>query len=84
MVLAHTCASMPMRADEIMRLVKEALPDATIELTDLAGDGDHYSIVVTWAGFHGKSRIEQHRLVMNALQGGMGTALHALSIITKH
>jgi stress-induced morphogen len=74
---------MPMNPEDIKRLVKQALPDAVVELTDLAGDGDHYSIVVTSADFKGKSRIEQHRMVMNALQGGMGTTLHALQVTTK-
>ena len=74
---------MAMSAEDIERLVKEALPDAKIELTDLAGDGDHYSITVTSAEFKGKSRVQQHRMVMNALCGGMGTTLHALAVTTK-
>lgn len=74
---------MAMNAADIQRLVKEALPDATIELTDTAGDGDHYSIVVTSAAFKGKTRIEQHRMVMGSLGGDMGTTLHALQVTTK-
>ena len=64
-------------------MVREALPDAAIELTDTAGDGDHYSIVVTSASFAGKSRVAQHQMVFNALGGGMGTKLHALAVTTK-
>ena len=74
---------MGMSADEITRMVREALPDAAIELTDTAGDGDHYSIVVTSASFAGKSRVAQHQMVFNALGGGMGTKLHALAVTTK-
>lgn len=77
-----TWVGMPIKADDIKRMVLTALPDAAIELTDLAGDNDHYSITVTSAAFKGKSRIEQHRMVMNAI-GGMGTTLHALSVTTK-
>jgi stress-induced morphogen len=75
--------AMAMSAKEIEHLVREALPDAHIELTDLAGDNDHYSIVVTSAQFAGKTRVAQHQMVMNALKGGMGTKLHALAITTK-
>ncbi|MDE3016067.1 MAG: BolA family transcriptional regulator [Pseudomonadota bacterium] len=73
---------MGMSAEEIERLVRRALPDAAIEITDLAGDNDHYSISVTSSGFAGKTRVAQHRLVMDAI-GGMGTKLHALSVTTK-
>ena len=73
---------MGMSAEEIKRQVLGALPDAAIEITDLAGDNDHYSITVTSGQFKGKSRVEQHRMVMNAI-GGMGTTLHALAIVTK-
>jgi len=74
---------MGMTAQEIEKMVLAALPDAVIELTDLAGDNDHYSIVVTSAEFAGKTRVAQHRMVMDALGGGMGTTLHALSVTTK-
>lgn len=74
---------MGMSADEITRMVREALPDAIIELTDLAGDNDHFSIVVTSADFAGKTRVAQHQMVFNALKGGMGTRLHALAVTTK-
>jgi len=72
-----------MSAKQIEEMVKAALPDATIELTDLAGDNDHYSIVVTSAAFAGKTRVQQHRMVTDALKGGMGTTLHALQVTTK-
>lgn len=74
---------MPMTAPHIESLIRAALPDARIELVDLAGDNDHYQVTVTSPNFAGKSRLEQHRMVMNALGTDMGTTLHALSIITK-
>jgi len=74
---------MAMSAEEITTLVKAALPDAVIERIDTAGDNDHYSITVTSASFSGKSRIEQHRMVTNALNGNVGGKLHALSITTR-
>jgi stress-induced morphogen len=73
---------MPMDASEIERRIKAALPDAQIEIRDLAGDGDHYAATVKSAQFVGKSRVQQHQLVYNALQGDMGGALHALSLQT--
>ncbi len=74
---------MPMQALEIESLVKKALPDAEITLVDTAGDGDHYSITVSSKSFSGKNRVQQHRMVMDALGGDMGTKLHALAITTK-
>ena len=74
---------MGMTAKEIETMVAGALPDATIQITDLAGDNDHYSIVVTSAAFAGKSRVVQHQMIFDALGGGMGTKLHALSVTTK-
>lgn len=73
---------MPMSAEEITRMVKAAIPDATIELVDTAGDNDHWQITVTSAQFAGKSRVAQHQMVMGAIQG-MGTTLHALAVTTK-
>ena len=73
---------MPMDAGEIERLIKAAIPDATVEIKDLAGDGDHYAATVTSAVFRGKSRVQQHQLVYSALQGRMGGALHALALTT--
>ena len=74
---------MPMNAHDIETLVKSALPDAAVELQDTAGDRDHYSIVVTSALFQGKSRVQQHKMVFDALGGHMGTTLHALQVTTK-
>jgi stress-induced morphogen len=72
-----------MNLKEIEKYIKEALPDASIEIQDLAGDGNHYSATVTSSSFKGKSRIEQHKMVYNSLQGKMGNELHALAIKTK-
>lgn len=74
---------MGMSADEITCRVKEAIPDALIDLKDLAGDDDHWQITVTSAQFAGKNRVAQHRMVMDAIGQGMGTTLHALSIVTR-
>jgi stress-induced morphogen len=73
---------MAMDATEIERLIKQALPDATIEIRDLAGDGDHYAASVISAAFKGKTRVQQHQMVYNALKGQMGGALHALALQT--
>ena len=68
---------------EEKKLIKEAMPDAKIEIQDLAGDGNHYSATVTSSTFAGKSKIEQHKMVYNSLKGRMGNELHALAIKTK-
>jgi stress-induced morphogen len=73
---------MPMDSEEIERLIKAAIPDAVVEIRDLAGDGDHYSATVTSAAFRGKSRVQQHQMVYAALQGRMGGILHALALTT--
>lgn len=73
---------MPMTANEIETLIKDAFPDAEVEIRDLAGDGDHYAAHVVSAEFAGKSRVQQHQLVYNALQGRMGGVLHALALTT--
>lgn len=73
---------MPMDANEIERRIKAALPDAQIEIRDLAGDGDHYAANVISEQFRGKSRVQQHQIVYAALQGDMGGALHALALQT--
>ncbi len=73
---------MPMEASEIERMIKEALPDAAVEIRDLAGDGDHYSAHVVSDAFAGKSRVQQHQMVYNALGGRMGDVLHALALTT--
>ncbi len=74
---------MPMDATEIESLIKQSLPDAEVSITDLRGDGDHYAATVVSAAFKGKSRIQQHQLVYKALQGNMGTVLHALALQTS-
>jgi stress-induced morphogen len=74
---------MPMNAGEIEILIKTALPDATVTIRDLAGDGDHYAAEVVSETFRGKSRVQQHKLVYDALRGNMGGALHALALQTS-
>ena len=74
---------MAMDLKEIEKHIKGALPDATIEIQDLAGDGNHYSATVSSAKFKGKSKIEQHKIVYSSLKGKMGNELHALAIKTK-
>ena len=73
---------MAMAADEIERLIRAAFPDARIEIKDLAGDGDHYAATVVSAAFRGKSRVQQHQMVYQALRGRMGNELHALALQT--
>ena len=73
---------MPMAADDIAAMIKAALPDAEVEITDLAGDGDHYAARVTSAAFAGKNRVQQHKMVYEALGGKMGGTLHALQLTT--
>lgn len=74
---------MPMDAHEIEMLIKEALPDARVEIKDLAGDGDHYAATVVSAAFRGRSRVQQHQMVYAALKGKMGGQLHALALTTS-
>ena len=74
---------MAMEASEIERLIKEGIPGATVTLEDMRGDGDHFSALVVAAAFAGKSRVEQHRMVYEALQGRMGGELHALVLQTE-
>lgn len=74
---------MAMDASEIEKLIKTALPDASVEIRDLAGDGDHYAAVVVSSEFKGKTRVQQHQMVYNALQGQMGGQLHALALQTS-
>lgn len=74
---------MPMDASEIEGLIKAALPDAKVDIRDLAGDGDHYAATVTSEAFRGKSRVQQHQLVYQALKGDMGGKLHALALQTN-
>jgi stress-induced morphogen len=73
---------MPMSATDIEHFIVEALPDAVVEIKDLAGDGDHYAATVTSSAFVGKSRVQQHQMVYAALKGNMGGVLHALALTT--
>lgn len=73
---------MPMAAAEIEAMIKAALPDAVIEITDLAGDGDHYAARVVSESFRGMPRVRQHQRVYDALGGRMGGVLHALQLTT--
>ncbi len=74
---------MAMNLKEIEKFIKEALPDASVDIQDLAGDGNHYSATVVSSQFSGKSKIEQHKMVYSSLKGRMGNELHALAIKTK-
>ena len=74
---------MAMQAAEIERLIKKALPDAQVDIRDLAGDGDHYAATVISAAFKGKTRVQQHQIVYAALEGQMGGVLHALALQTQ-
>ena len=74
---------MPMQASQIEAMIKAAIPDAAVEITDLAGDGDHYAATVVSEAFRGKSRVQQHQLVYAALRGRMGGELHALALQTS-
>jgi stress-induced morphogen len=74
---------MAMDAREIERLIREAIPDARIEIRDLAGDGDHYAATVISAVFKGKTRVQQHQMVYQALRGRMGGELHAMALQTS-
>ena len=73
---------MPMAADDIATMIKDAIPDAQVEITDLAGDGDHYSARVVSESFRGMPRVRQHQRVYEALGGRMGGVLHALQLVT--
>lgn len=74
---------MPMQAADIEKMIKAAMPDAKVDIRDLAGDGDHYSASVVSEVFRGKSRVQQHQLVYEALKGNMGGVLHALALQTS-
>jgi stress-induced morphogen len=74
---------MPMSATEIERMIRESFPDAQITITDLAGDGDHYAAQIVSEAFRGKTRLQQHQMVYQALGGHMGGALHALALQTS-
>jgi len=73
---------MAMTEIELETLIRQALPDAEIEISDLRGDGDHYAARVISQQFVGKTRVQQHKMVYDAIKGGMGDALHALALQT--
>ena len=72
-----------MSVGEIEALIKSALPDAQVDIQDLAGDGDHYAATVVSEAFRGRSRVQQHQIVYAALRGRMGGELHALALQTS-
>ena len=74
---------MPLSAQEIIKLIKESIPDATVEIKDLAGDNNHYSATIKSKIFENLNKIQQHKLVYKSLKGKMGNELHALAIKTK-
>jgi stress-induced morphogen len=74
---------MAMSQSEIETMIREAFPDARVEVKDLAGDGNHYSATVVSSAFQGKSRVRQHQMVYEALKGRMGGELHALALSTS-
>ncbi len=74
---------MAMDAENIKNMIEAGITDSTVTITDLRGDGDHYAAHVVSVSFHGKSRVQQHQMVYNALQGKMGNELHALAIQTS-
>jgi stress-induced morphogen len=74
---------MAMDAGTIERLIREGLPDARVSIEDLRGDGDHYAAHVVSAAFKGKTRVQQHQMIYQALRGRMGTELHALALQTS-
>ena len=71
---------MAMNAADIERLIKEAIPGAAVVIEDLRGDGDHYAAFVVSPAFRGKTRVQQHQMVYQALRGKMGNELHALAL----
>ncbi len=73
---------MPMTEQQIKNFIEEALPDSKVEIIDLKGDGDHYSATVKSKSFLGKTRVQQHKMVYDALEGRMGNELHALKLKT--
>ena len=73
---------MPMDARDIEQMIKAAIPDAEVTIRDLAGDGDHYAATVIAESFRGKSRVQQHQIVYEALRAEMGGKLHALALQT--
>ena len=74
---------MPIPVEQIKKLIKESIPDATIEIKDLMGDNNHYSAIIKSKVFNDLNKIEQHKLVYKSLKGKMGNELHALSLTTE-
>jgi len=74
---------MAMNQSDIEQMIKEAIPDAEVQIEDLRGDGDHYAAYVRSAEFKGKTRVQQHQMVYKALKGRMGNELHALALQTS-
>ncbi len=74
---------MPLEQNILQSLIKEAFPDASIKIIDLAGDNDHWSVEVESSAFEGQTRIKQHKMVYEALKGKMGSELHAMQLKTK-
>ena len=74
---------MPMPIEEIKKLIKDAIPDASVEIKDLMGDSNHYAATIKSSQFNNISKIEQHKIVYKSLKGKMGNELHALSITTE-
>ncbi len=74
---------MPMQASDIEKMIKAAIPDAKVEIRDLAGDGDHYAATVISPAFKGMPKVRQHQMVYAALKGNMGGVLHALALTTS-
>ena len=74
---------MPILKEDLEKHIKESIPDSTISIEDLRGDGDHYRATVISKSFEGKSKIEQHKMVYDSLKGKMGNELHALMLKTK-
>ena len=73
---------MPMSEKEIKQFITNSIPNCTVEIEDLKGDGDHYSATVKSKSFNGKTRVEQHKMVYDAFKGKMGSELHALKLKT--
>ena len=74
---------MAMNQSDIEQMIKDAIPDAEVQIEDLRGDGDHYAAYVSSAEFEGKTRVQQHQMVYKALKGRMGNELHALALQTS-
>jgi stress-induced morphogen len=72
-----------MQPEEIERLIKKRIPDAIVSIRDLVGDGDHYAATIVSESFRGKTRVQQHQMVYEALEGSVGGALHALALQTQ-